>query len=248
MNIQLPESGIYAGESMIGYLHTEMVRLLSKMMDKFVTTRAITAQSDITKVDFRCKDNQHDNTRIGMKVREFLSDNDDLPPQTVNNFFSTVREFYCTMTETMIKKFPFQDKVLRGISFLNPLSKDKLSPDEVVSLSDRFLNYNQQETSQLEYEAAEYILTPDLPAFDPDTPSLNQFWTSIGNLKLPSGKQQFQHLFALSKVVLALPHSNADTERTFSMLKKIQSDPRDNLANKTIHGLLSVKINRLSPV
>ncbi|XP_052072587.1 uncharacterized protein LOC127710681 [Mytilus californianus] len=236
-----------AGESMIGYLHTEMVRLFRKMMGKFVTTSTITAQSDITKVDFRCTDNQHDNTRIavGMKVREFLSDNDDLPPHTVNNFFSTVREFYCTMTETMIKKFPFQDKVLRGISFLNPLSKNKLSPYEVISLSDRFLNYNQQETSQLEDEAAEYFLTPlcDLPAFDPDTPSLNQFWTSIGNLKLPSVKQQFQHLFALSKVVLALPHSNADTERTFSMLKKIQSEPRDNLADKTIHSLLSVKIN-----
>ncbi|CAC5402734.1 unnamed protein product [Mytilus coruscus] len=121
-----------AGESMIGNLHTEVVRLLRKMMGKFVTTSTITAQSDITKIDFRCTDNQQDNTRIavGMKVRVFLSDNDDLAPQTVNNFFSTVREFYCTMTETMIKKFPFQDKVLRGISFLNPLSKDKLSPDE----------------------------------------------------------------------------------------------------------------------
>lgn len=79
---------------MIGYFHTEMVRLLSKMMGKFVTTRTITAQSDTTKVDFRCKDNQHYNTRIavGMKVREFLSDNDDLhvAPLTVNNFFRYV--------------------------------------------------------------------------------------------------------------------------------------------------------------
>ncbi|VDI02947.1 Hypothetical predicted protein [Mytilus galloprovincialis] len=158
-----------AGQSMIGYFHTEMVRLLSKMMGKCVTTRTITAQSDTTKVDFRCKDNQHYNTRIavGMKVREFLSDNDDLAPLTVNNFFS---------------------------------------------LSDSFLNYNQQETSQLEDEAAEYMLTPlcDLQAFDPDTPSLNQF------LRLLSGKQQFQH----------------------------QSDPRDNLADKTTHSLLSVKINK----
>ncbi|CAG2213636.1 unnamed protein product [Mytilus edulis] len=159
-----------AGESMIGYLHTEMVRLLRKMMGKFVTTQySQTSQS-------------------------------------------TVREFYCTMTETHSKT-----KLSEASVFLNPLSKDKLSPDEVVSLSDRFLNYNQQEASQLEDEAAEYILTPlcDLPAFDPDTPSLNQFLTSIGNLKLPSGKQQFQHLFALRKIVLALPHSNADTERTF---------------------------------
>ena len=44
-------------------------------------------------------------------------------------------------------------------------------------------------------------------------------------------------------IVLTLPHSNADTERVFSMLKKIQSDSRDNLADNTIHSLLSVKIN-----
>ncbi|CAG2218228.1 unnamed protein product [Mytilus edulis] len=151
-----------AGQSMIGYFHTEMVRLLSKMMGKFVTTRTITAQSDITKVDFRCKDNQHYNTRIAV----------------------VQSEFYCSMTETIIKKFPFQDKILQGISFLNPLSKGKLSPNAVISLSDSFLNYNQQETSQLEDEADEYMLTPlcDLQAFDPDTPSLNQF------LRLLSGK------------------------------------------------------------
>lgn len=28
-------------------------------------------------------------------------------------YFSSVREFYCTIAETMIKKFPFQDKVLQ---------------------------------------------------------------------------------------------------------------------------------------
>ena len=115
----------------------------------------------------------------------------------------------------------------------------------VVSLSDRFTSFSQQEKQQLEDEASDYILTPlcDLPTFDPDTTTLNQFWHTMGNLKLPSGQKQFSHLYQLSKIVLTLPHSNADTERVFSMLKKIQSDSRDSLADKTIHSLLSVKIN-----
>lgn len=45
-------------------------------------------------------------------------------------YFSSVREFYCTIAETMIKKFPFQDKVLQGIGFLNPNTKDKISPED----------------------------------------------------------------------------------------------------------------------
>ena len=109
----------------------------------------------------------------------------------------------------------------------------------VVSLSDRFTSFSQQEKQQLEDEASDYILTPlcDLPTFDPDTTTLNQFWHTMGNLKLPSGQKQFSHLYQLSKIVLTLPHSNADTE------KKIQSDSRDSLADKTIHSLLDVKIN-----
>jgi hypothetical protein len=30
----------------------------------------------------------------------------------------------------MIKKFPFKDKVLQGIGYLNPYTKDKISPED----------------------------------------------------------------------------------------------------------------------
>ncbi|XP_061191661.1 uncharacterized protein LOC133199855 [Saccostrea echinata] len=200
-----------------------------------------------TSAKVRCADNQHDEATlaIGWTARNYLTAHDDLPPETVNKFFRSVREFYCTTTETMVKKFPFNDKVLKGIGFLNPSTKDKISTDDIVSLSERFCSFSQEEKRKLEDEAAEYILTPlsDLPKFDPDTTTLNQYWNSLGKLKLPRGQKQFQHLYNLSKNVLTLPHSNADTERVFSVLKKIQSDSRDNLADKTIHSLLSSKIN-----
>ena len=82
------------------------------------------------------------------------------------------------------------------------------------------------------------MLSPNAPAA-----TLNQFWHAVSQMKLPSGSLQFQQLYQLSKVLLTLPHSNADTERVFSMLKKIQTDSRDNLSDQTIHSLLSVKIN-----
>jgi len=60
------------------------------------------------------------------------------------------------------------------------------------------------------------MLSPNAPAA-----TLNQFWHAVSQMKLPSGSLQFQQLYQLSKVLLTLPHSNADTERVFSMLKKI---------------------------
>ena len=80
------------------------------------------------------------------------------------------------------------------------------------------------------------MLSPNTPAA-----TLNQY--AVSEMKLPSGSLQFQQFYQLSKVLLTLPHSNADTERVFSVLEKIQTDSRDNLSDQTIHSLFSVKIN-----
>ncbi|CAC5413355.1 KCNT1 [Mytilus coruscus] len=236
-----------AGESMVGFLHTEMVRLLRKLMARFVSIKVITSQQDITKIDFQSTENQHDNERIaiGWTAREFLSDHEELSPVVVNRFFSSVRQFYCTTVSTMIAKFPFKDKVLQTIAYLNPDTRQNVSPEDVASLSDRFLSLSPDQKSQLEDQASDYILSPksDLPPYDKENTTMNQFWQSMAQRKIPSGQPQFDLLFQLSKVMLTIPHSNADTERTFSMLKKIQTDSRDNLESKTIHSLLSIKIN-----
>ena len=103
-----------------------------------------------------------------------------------------------------------------------------------------------QQKAQLEDEVQDHILTPlsDLPKYDPATSTLNQFWHAVSQMKLPSGSLQFQQLYQLNRVLLTLPHSNTDTEHVFSMLKKIQTDSRDNLSDQTIHRLLSVTIQQ----
>ncbi|CAC5378676.1 unnamed protein product [Mytilus coruscus] len=200
--------------SMVGFLHTEMVRLLRKLMARFVSTKVITSQQDITKVDFKSADNQHDNERIaiGWTAGELLSDHEELSPVVVNRFFRD-------QTERVTRRCC---QSVRQISFSSPDQK-----------------------SQLEDQASDYILSPksDLPPYDKENNTMNQFWQSMAQRKIPSGQPQFDLLFQLSKVMLTIPHSNADTERTFIMLKKIQTDSRDNLESKTIHSLLSIKIN-----
>lgn len=80
---------------MVGFLHTEMVRLLRKLMARFVSTKVITSQQDITKVDLQSTENQHDNERIaiGWTAREFLSDHEELSPVVVNRFYRYLNFF-----------------------------------------------------------------------------------------------------------------------------------------------------------
>ena len=54
---------------------------------------------------------------------------------------------------------------------------------------------------------------------------------------------RYSVLSKLAKILLILPHSNADPERLFSMVRKIETDQRKQLDPSTVCDLLSVKIN-----
>ena len=57
------------------------------------------------------------------------------------------------------------------------------------------------------------------------------------------GKQRFELLYRLVSGLLCIPSSNADSERGFSMLRKIHTDQRASLDHSTIVALMSLKHN-----
>jgi len=117
----------------------------------------------------------------------------------------------------------------------------------VVKLANRFLDIILEEKQALENEPQEYISSPSQELPPRGEMSLEQYWRSVSSLRNPAtGKLKLELLSRLSVVVLSLPHSNADTERTFSILRKIQSDSRGSLDQKTIESLLSVKVDNHS--
>ena len=58
-----------------------------------------------------------------------------------------------------------------------------------------------------------------------------------------SASLRFGTLSQLAKMLLVLPHSNADPERLFSMVRKIETEQRKRLDPSTVCDLLSTKIN-----
>ena len=53
----------------------------------------------------------------------------------------------------------------------------------------------------------------------------------------------YSTLLVLVRALLSLPASNADSERCFSMVRKIDSEERSHLQRGTVAALLSLKIN-----
>ena len=58
-----------------------------------------------------------------------------------------------------------------------------------------------------------------------------------------SSQKRFSNLVQLCKILLVLPHSNADPERLFSMVQKVETDQRGSLKPSTVRDLISVKMN-----
>ena len=68
---------------MIGYLHTEMMKLLHLFLAKFMSTMVIRATTDFINLDFKATNNQL-TEEVGM------ANNTDLPSEKINSFFKWV--------------------------------------------------------------------------------------------------------------------------------------------------------------
>ena len=93
-------------------------------------------------------------------------------------------------------------------------------------------------------------LDADLPEYDPQISSgVDRFWSAMAEVRSVTDSETFRYsvLSKLAKILLILPHSNADPERLFSMVRKIETDQRKQLDPSTVCDLLSVKINNDNP-
>ena len=85
-----------------------------------------------------------------------------------------------------------------------------------------------------------------MPSVDASSATaLDHFWQEMGDLTQPGDIQQkcFPHVSHLCKVLLVLPHTTADPECPFSMVRNIETDHRGSLLPSTLASLLSVKLN-----
>lgn len=74
------------------------------------------------------------------------------------------------------------------------------------------------------------------------------WWSLLGKYnKVFHLSLRFSNLAALMKAMLCIPHSNASSERSFSMVKKILTENRMSMDNSTLCALMSCKINYTAP-
>jgi hypothetical protein len=164
-------------------------------------------------------------------------------------FFSSVRTFYETAVSKILAKFP---ETIKELAFLDPRNREKTTITGLIQLANRFTIFTADEIDDLVTEFRDYraISDSDLPSLGTNEhAALDHFWAAVAEVKsiTDSETYHFGFLAQLAKTLLVLPHSNADPERLFSMVRKIETDQRKHLDVSTLCDLLSVKINNDNP-
>lgn len=68
-------------------------------------------------------------------------------------------------------------------------------------------------------------------------------WNHLSSMKAPDGTLRFHRLCQIAKLVMVIPHSNAQEERVFSMVRKNKTSFRPSLDPKgTLSSILTVKL------
>ena len=133
-------------------------------------------------------------------------------------------------------------------------SQRKQHLDRVQYLAERFPQLGLADDvsiDQLREEFMDFTLSPlDLPsvseykaADDTLKPRVGLFWSKVGKITTLDGQERFGLLCKLMYGLLSIPCSNADSERGFSILRKIHTDQRSNLDQSTIIAFMSMKFN-----
>lgn len=122
------------------------------------------------------------------------------------------------------------------------------SPSELSLLEEEFTHYQLLSDQSIPQSAWDEAL---VKCNEDDEISYHRndiLWHHLSMLKSTDGRPMFPRLSKIAKVVLIIPHSNADEERVFSLVRKNKTPFRPNLSlDKTLSSILSIKLATEEP-
>ena len=143
---------------------------------------------------------------------------------------------------------------MTDLRIIQPEHTSSFSSNTITSLAKRFppIGLNDAVSLQdLKEQFQDFKLSPnDLPTLAKCMaadvvmrPKAGLFWLEVVQMTTFEGHPRFNLLHKLMSGLMSFPVSNADSERGFSILRKIRTDQRSNLDQSTIVALMTIKFN-----
>ncbi|XP_047210663.1 uncharacterized protein LOC124861183 [Girardinichthys multiradiatus] len=147
---------------------------------------------------------------IGAETKAFMA-RKELPVSAEKKIFQSVRRFYEAVLQKMFSSFPLDHPLLKDMKVLDPAARLDITPGTVARLGALFPQLSLSE-DRLREELIDYQVTDSkhLPQED----KTDRFWGLVGK------DVRFSELPRLMEALQCIPHSNASSERVFSMLQR----------------------------
>ncbi|XP_061093937.1 uncharacterized protein LOC133126086 [Conger conger] len=237
-------------------LYDEMVKFVRKLCSKFIVPAALQGLEEPGDIAFKEKANHLPGRKlnIGFTTRAKLNkllDKGDITPQQVDSFHEAVLCFLTSAVDYALKKLPLKEPLLKHSTFVDVRQRAESDIGDVLYFVERFphlLPYHGPEEHDLLGE--EFLSYQTMPMISlQDETEMESFWAEMATRKHKvTGANEFERLAAVAKLVLVLPHSNADAERVFSVVGLNKTNIRNSLAlDGTLSSIMTIKMADLEP-
>jgi hypothetical protein len=233
---------LQSDEPQVQNMHDCLNEMFVDVITRFVKPDVIDiAQGkDVLSIPYSADVNQKsdENLVVGQQVRSLIAAG-GIPEGEIANFYQRVRKYYIAVCDYMLEKFPLNNELLQHAKIANPARRLEGTYASVLFFADRFgfdgnLESLEMEFARFQLEKLESRLL-EL--------RVDEAWVEISNLKTASKAPKYPHLCSLMLGILSISHSNADSERIFSSVRKTENYDRGNLKTEKLSELMVTKVH-----
>lgn len=234
-------------ETMVQELQPTAVKFFVWILEKFLKQGLLQPAElffqIIRKVNFSDPLNQKPLTDldVGIETRKYLEQQiavQNLSDEQVDTFYRNCLKFYIVASNQIRERLPFDDLFLSCVACFRPQTAfhaDRETSFPRIWKAALQLGSFDEITLKKEWQTLLELSSEEKDKWS--NLSFDEMWSGIGVSSSFNGEQRFPQLTSLVNLIRTLPHSNAEAERSFSMISDSKTSKRNRLGNSTLNSI-----------
>lgn len=181
---------------------------------------------------------------LGRECNNFIS---NLPKTIQDTIRKSCLEFLITAATNIKKRFPLSDEFFNSLKFLKPqIALNMKRPIEITSLEvlwSKFKFIEGIDGCNIDQQWKNIPL--DFSCDDEKDELLKmevaEFWKTLGEKRNFQDELEYAAIVKLARICMALPHSNAETERVFSVVTDVKTKKRNKISSEALNSVAVIR-------
>ena len=145
-------------------------------------------------------------------------------------------KFYQQFLAKLLKVFDFKSDIFNCLSIIDP-AKSQVSHSSIFDKIEENIPISFDKAA-VKLQHREFTIDDEVSSLVEQHEDAIKFWLDVSKLRSPMGSDKYPELSTLALNLLAIPASNADSERVFSLVCRIKTEFRLSLASETVSSLI----------